>query len=181
MNTGSAPLSAEAVIGQIAETGRRLVGYWEQHRHGVFMPGWHVPFCPLGELLPARDVEFAERNPQMVPLLWYPALRQGPDTMPVIDVFDYLPADHDAASGAEPPSEALPDRRPPRTSSPCASSARSPARSPRSTRPRPATRGTGAAQATARPPAPPRPAPHRDDHHHPAGFKITTSTWRPTR
>ncbi|WP_412516446.1 hypothetical protein K8Z49_37690 [Actinomadura madurae] len=91
-------MTAEAVIGQIAETGRRLVGYWEQHRHGVFMPGWHVPFCPLGELLPARDVEFAERNPQMVPLLWYPALRQGPDTMPVIDVFDHLPADHDAAS-----------------------------------------------------------------------------------
>lgn len=96
--TGPASSTAETVISRIAETGRRLVGYWERHRDGVLLPGWHAPFRPLGELLPARDVQFAERNPQMVPLLWYPALRRGPEAGPVIDVFDHLPPDHDAAS-----------------------------------------------------------------------------------
>ncbi|TDB85529.1 hypothetical protein E1264_20870 [Actinomadura sp. KC216] len=91
-------MSAETVIGRVAETARRLVGYWERNPGGVRLPGWHAPFRPLGDLLPARDVEFAERNPQMVPLLWYPALSTGPDTRRVIDVLDHLPVDHDAAS-----------------------------------------------------------------------------------
>ncbi|MGW4890841.1 hypothetical protein ACWEQL_01015 [Kitasatospora sp. NPDC004240] len=77
----------------VTETAERLIRLWERHgelRH----PGWGRSFRPLADLLPERDVEFAAHNPQMVPLLWYPALRReaGGGRM-VIDVFDHLPAE----------------------------------------------------------------------------------------
>lgn len=82
------PASAAAgTIVRLTRTAERLIELWEERRDGVLLPGWGVPFRPLGELLPPVDAEFAEHNPQMMPLLWYPALRSGT----VIDVFDHLP------------------------------------------------------------------------------------------
>ncbi|WP_327065238.1 hypothetical protein [Kitasatospora sp. NBC_01302] len=76
----------------IAETAERLVRLWAS-RSELHHPGWGRPFRPLGELLPEQDTEFAAQNPQMVPLLWYPALRHGSSRAPVVDVFDHLPAE----------------------------------------------------------------------------------------
>ncbi|MDH6141964.1 MULTISPECIES: hypothetical protein [Kitasatospora] len=76
----------------VAETAERLIRLWDT-RSELRHPGWEQPFRPLGDLLPERDTAFAAQNPQMVPLLWYPALRHGTRTRPVIDVFDHLPAE----------------------------------------------------------------------------------------
>ncbi|MFE7486320.1 hypothetical protein [Kitasatospora sp. NPDC057541] len=75
----------------VAATAERLIRLWDG-RPELRHPGWARPFRQLGDLLPAQDVEFAAHNPQMVPLLWYPALRHGSGARPVIDVFDHLPA-----------------------------------------------------------------------------------------
>ncbi|MFC5662699.1 class I SAM-dependent methyltransferase [Kitasatospora misakiensis] len=76
----------------VAGTAERLIRLWAG-RSELHHPGWGRPFRQLGDLLPEQDVEFAAHNPQMVPLLWYPALRHGSRTRPVIDVFDHLPAE----------------------------------------------------------------------------------------
>ncbi|MEW9554859.1 hypothetical protein [Nonomuraea sp. NPDC050783] len=73
----------------------RLQESWEQDallRH----PGWDRPFRALGDLLPEADVLWSRHNPQMVPLLWYPAVETG--VPGVVDVFDHLPRGHPAAS-----------------------------------------------------------------------------------
>ncbi|WP_149563014.1 hypothetical protein [Streptomyces cacaoi] len=75
---------------RLAALAQELMAFWDEHEYVVF-PGWPLPFRPLEELLPQRDVDFALRNPQMVPLLWYPAIR--PPTAPegVVEVLDHLP------------------------------------------------------------------------------------------
>ncbi|MGK4585215.1 hypothetical protein [Kitasatospora sp. HPMI-4] len=88
----SAAKAGDPAVRLIAETAERLVRLWASCPE-LHHAGWDRPFRPLGELLPEQDVEFAAQNPQMVPLLWYPALRHGTPRAPVIDVFDHLPAE----------------------------------------------------------------------------------------
>ncbi|WP_073811214.1 hypothetical protein [Kitasatospora sp. CB01950] len=76
----------------VAQTAERLIRLWAE-RGELHHPGWGRPFRQLAELLPASDVEFAVHNPQMVPLLWYPALRRESAHGTVVEVFDHLPAD----------------------------------------------------------------------------------------
>lgn len=76
----------------ITAAARGLVSLWET-RDEIHLPGWGEPFRPLGELLPPRDAEWAEHNPQMIPTLWYPALAHETRRGRVIDVFDHLPAE----------------------------------------------------------------------------------------
>ncbi|MER5349313.1 hypothetical protein ABT093_03120 [Kitasatospora sp. NPDC002551] len=76
----------------VAGTAERLIRLWAG-RTELYHPGWGRPVRQLGDLLPAQDVEFAAHNPQMVPLLWYPALRHGSRARPVVEVFDHLPAE----------------------------------------------------------------------------------------
>ncbi|WP_180219529.1 hypothetical protein [Streptomyces sp. UH6] len=63
-------------------------------------PGWPVPFRPLIDLLPEEDVAAAVQQPQLVPILWYPALVAERDVAAgtLLDVFDSLPKGHPLAS-----------------------------------------------------------------------------------
>ncbi|MER7701431.1 hypothetical protein ABTX81_00815 [Kitasatospora sp. NPDC097605] len=89
--SGGAAAPGDPTALLVAGTAERLIRLWDG-RPELHLPGWGRPFRQLGDLLPERDVEFAAHNPQMVPLLWYPALRHGDRARPVIDVFDHLPA-----------------------------------------------------------------------------------------
>ncbi|MFI6155117.1 hypothetical protein ACIBCA_20780 [Kitasatospora sp. NPDC051170] len=81
---------ADPTVRLVTETAERLLALWAS-RPEIRHPGWDRPFRPLADLLPTADLDFAAHNPQMVPLLWYPALRHGPTARPVIEVFDHLP------------------------------------------------------------------------------------------
>ncbi|MFJ9692611.1 hypothetical protein [Kitasatospora sp. NPDC101183] len=81
---------ADPTVQLVTRTAEHLLALWES-RPEIRHPGWDRPFRPLADLLPGADLDFAAHNPQMVPLLWYPALRHGPDARPVIEVFDHLP------------------------------------------------------------------------------------------
>lgn len=61
----------------------------------LYFPGWDHPFRALGDLLPEQDLDYCADNPQMVPLLWYPALRAADSA--AIDLLDHLPSGHPAA------------------------------------------------------------------------------------
>ncbi|MFF5703611.1 hypothetical protein ACFY7H_14045 [Streptomyces sp. NPDC012794] len=85
------------VVERLVELSTRLQRMWDAGPTVTF-PGWGHPFRALGELLPEQDVIHADRHPQMVPLLWYPALRsRGPGGRVVVEVFDHLPREEDAA------------------------------------------------------------------------------------
>ncbi|MGW0391241.1 hypothetical protein ACWDYJ_10120 [Streptomyces sp. NPDC003042] len=84
------------VVERLVELSTRLQRMWEA-RPTVTFPGWGHPFRSLAELLPEQDVLFADRNPQMVPLLWYPALRSQGSGGSVIEVFDHLPGERSAS------------------------------------------------------------------------------------
>ncbi|MFJ4091291.1 hypothetical protein ACIPYS_06875 [Kitasatospora sp. NPDC089913] len=88
---GAGTVAGDPTALMVAGTAERLIRLWAD-RDELHHPGWGRPFRQLGDLLPERDVEFAAHNPQMVPLLWYPALRHGSRARPVVEVFDHLPA-----------------------------------------------------------------------------------------
>ncbi|MFH7597931.1 hypothetical protein WDV06_22905 [Streptomyces racemochromogenes] len=85
------------VVERLVELSTRLQGMWDAAPSLVF-PGWGHPFRALGELLPERDVLQADRHPQMVPLMWYPALRSRGPHGEVVEVFDHLPGERKAAA-----------------------------------------------------------------------------------
>ncbi|MFB0630080.1 hypothetical protein [Streptomyces sp. AB3(2024)] len=92
----AAPAAGPTVVERLVELSTRLQAMWEA-TPTVMLPGWGHPFRSLAELLPERDLLLADRNPQMVPLLWYPALRAPGPAGPVVEVFDHLPGDRPAS------------------------------------------------------------------------------------
>lgn len=84
------------VVERLVELSTRLQRMWDADP-ALLLPGWGHPFRALGELLPEHDVLRADRHPQLVPLLWYPALRAPGPHGEVVEVFDHLPGERDAA------------------------------------------------------------------------------------
>ncbi|MEW1632802.1 hypothetical protein AB0469_01885 [Streptomyces sp. NPDC093801] len=94
---GAAAPAGPPVVERLVELSTRLQAMWDA-APTVGFPGWGYPFRALGELLPEGDVLHADRHPQLVPLLWYPALRSRGPHGRVVEVFDHLPGERGAAA-----------------------------------------------------------------------------------